>query len=403
VSIENEDKAGPVPGPMAFGVRHLMFLVLVIAVAMAFLAEFWLPFLLFMGPLAVIAVIIGFGVVILKWNASHQDALLSVLTIAAEKDVPISTGVEAFAGMCGLWLRRKALALAQTLRAGVPLPVALERHGGLLPPRAAALASVGWGQERLALGLREALAAEANRQLYHARVLSRLAYLGGVLVVFQGVSFFILFYIAPKFQAILRDFGMPTPLLTRLASDAGTFLLYSGVLPLLLLVEALGLFYAVLSSFGRLSGGLPVLNWVMRSRHTAAVLRSLAVTVDAGKSLGSGLELLARCYPVWGTTRKLRRAVARIEAGEAWTAALRGVGLIGGNDAILLESAQRAGNLAWALRTLADGRERRLGYRLQLVSQAIPPLLIVLAGALVGITAVGYFVPLLTILQGLAR
>jgi len=234
-------------------------------------------------------------------------------------------------------------------------------------------------------------------------VLSRLAYLGGILVVFQGVSFFILYWIAPKFQAILRDFGMPTPALTRLASDAGTFLLYSGVLPLLLLVEALGLFYVVLSSFGRLSGGLPVLNWVMRSRHTAAVLRSLAVTVDAGKSLGSGLELLARCYPVWGTTRKLRRAVARIEAGEAWTAALRGVGLIGGNDAILLESAQRAGNLAWALRTLADGRERRLGYRLQLVSQAIPPLLIVLAGALVGITAVGYFVPLLTILQGLAR
>ncbi len=390
------------PPILTFGLRHLMFMVLAIAVGLAFFSQFWRPFLYFLGPLVVVAIVVGTVMVLLNWNRSHQETLLSILTIAAEERVPISTGVDAFAGLSGLWLRYKAERLARALEWGVPLPVALENHRGLLPSGSAALASVGWAQEALSLGLREALAAQANRRPYRATVTNRLLYLAAVLVGFSGINGFMMYWVLPKFRAIFDDFGITLPNLTQMAMEVSSNPIIALLAVLIALPLPVGIFVHVLSAFGFFPGGVPVLNWFVRGRHKAAVLRALAVTVDAQKPIVSGLDQMARYHPVRSTTRKLRRAIVRVEQGEDWTEALRGVGLIGGNDAALLASAQSAGNLSWALRTLADSQERRLGYHLELLSQALLPVIIVMIGALVGLTVVGYFLPLLTLMRSLA-
>ena len=76
-------------------------------------------------------------------------------------------------------------------------------------------------------------------------------------------------------------------------------------------------------------------------------------------------------------------------------------GLLRPVDAAVLASAQRVGNLAWALRETAAGGERRTGYWLQFCLQLLYPLLVLCVGGLVLSVAVAFFVPLVAIIEAL--
>src|SRR4051794_6557259 len=77
--------------------------------------------------------------------------------------------------------------------------------------------------------------------------------------------------------------------------------------------------------------------------------------------------------------------------GGDWLDVLRAEGLIRAADAAVLDSAQRAGDLAWAFREVAEGAERRLNYRLQALSQALFPAVVLAVGALIGLVVTAYF------------
>ena len=112
------------------------------------------------------------------------------------------------------------------------------------------------------------------------------------------------------------------------------------------------------------------------------------MTVEAQQPITTGINLLAELFPVARIRRGLYRARLLIEHGVPWFEALRRRHLIGRRDAGVLEAAQRAGNLAWALRALADSHDRQLGYRLQVLAQLIFPLIVLGVGVLVGLAAV---------------
>ena len=69
----------------------------------------------------------------------------------------------------------------------------------------------------------------------------------------------------------------------------------------------------------------------------------------------------------------------------------------------MLGSAQRVGNLAWALREMAESNERRLGYRLQFWLQLLFPMLLICLGAVVFVLVVAYFCPLVSLIEALVR
>jgi protein transport protein HofC len=87
--------------------------------------------------------------------------------------------------------------------------------------------------------------------------------------------------------------------------------------------------------------------------------------------------------------------------GKDWCVSLYEQGLLRPADAAVLESARRVGNLSWALRETAENGERRLAYRLQTWVQALFPLFVLLIGALVFVVAVGYFSPLVILIERL--
>ncbi len=117
----------------------------------------------------------------------------------------------------------------------------------------------------------------------------------------------------------------------------------------------------------------------------AAVFESLALVTGRQRPMTQGILSLATYYPKDWVRRRLSRAFTAIHAGGSWIDALRAQRLMGAADAAVLAAAQRAGNLPWALREVAESNRRRFTYRLYIFMQVAFPLAILSVGAAVGV------------------
>ena len=82
---------------------------------------------------------------------------------------------------------------------------------------------------------------------------------------------------------------------------------------------------------------------------------------------------------------------------------LRSHGLLRRGETALLEAAQRVGNLAWALRGVADTMERRSDCRVRVVIEFLRPVALLAAGVVVGFFVFGMFSPTAKLLMDFNR
>jgi type II secretory pathway component PulF len=396
----NDRAAATLAGPQ-FEVWQQMVAVVVFAVVFAVIAYtgWWILLL----PLAVLFVstVIGAVVIVIVRGRSQQDAMLWTVSNAVERRLPLASGIEAFADLCSFSYRWRALALAQRLNAGVPLPEALAQIPGVLPRAATVYTRMGWDVRLLVRAFRDVAAARMAWQPFRHSLTLRVVYLGWVLYGIQVIIAFIVYFIVPKFQAIFADFGADLPAITVVVMRAGDWLMRTGTLPILLVLEfflVLGLPLLFLDWF---YWDLPVLDRLVRRRHAAVVLRTLAIGMEGGQPLPALLDALARRYPSRWVRGRLRSVRDDVAAGADWRRSLGTHGFLRRTESAVLETAQRVGNLPWALRELADGIDRRFGVRFQAWSQVLFPLIILGLGGLVFVLAVAYFLPLIQLIRRL--
>jgi protein transport protein HofC len=384
-----------------FRLVHMMELTLGIALLCAIGMKAG-PLLLVATPVLIIGGIIGLIVLLHRRKTTQQDALLWVMSIAADRQMPLDPALAAFAEQCGGRYRRKVNALAEYLAMGSSLPDALERVPGVLPRDAELLARVGWETGTLPSALREAAAARTTLRPSWGAISSRIAYFFWVLYIIQTITSFIMYFIIPKFEAIFKDFGLPLPSVTiYLISASHLFFMGVWLVPLIGLAELALLIYLPLTFFGWENYHVPFIDRLFIRRHTTLLLRCLSWVVEGGKPLTWGVELLARYYPTRWVRRRLDHVAEDLAHGHEWTVALARQNLVRNADVVLLESAVRVGNLPWALRETAESGERRLAYRLQMVVNTLFPVVIIALGMLVGLIAVAFFVPLVSLIERL--
>jgi type II secretory pathway component PulF len=152
---------------------------------------------------------------------------------------------------------------------------------------------------------------------------------------------------------------------------------------------------------------IPVLRpWsdlLFRGRPTAHVLLILAVATEQRQSLAQSLFNISRVYPSMPIRNRLMRAAVAVKSGADWRDAMQKTRLLTHAEQALLATAERAGNLPWALRQIARRREKRAVYRLATALQLLYPAAILALGAFVGFYVVALFVPLVKLVEGLSR
>jgi type II secretory pathway component PulF len=334
----------------------------------------------------------------------QRNALLATLAIAVERGMPLTAALEALADQRRGRSRRRLLALTRLLNEGAPLPQALAQVPGSLPRDAEVAIGVGWASGRLAGALREAADTRGPERALRSEIAPRLAYLVGVQLTMGLIVSFVLFFIIPKFEVIFADFGLTLPRITVAVIVASRWIIKWGW-PILSLMTICELTWAVLLPFSLASWLGADLFWVdrlFRSRHTAPVLRALAWMVEGGKPLSSGVASLIRCYPAGWVQGRLTLVLHDLGSGADVWKALRDRTLIGPADAAILESANRVGNLPWAMRAAADGAARRSLLRIQGWIHLLTTLVVLVLGIAVLVLVTAFFLPLVTLIESLA-
>jgi protein transport protein HofC len=342
-------------------------------------------------------------VVLIRRNTAQQETILQALAIAAARSLPLAPAALAFADQFGRSFRSRVQRLAGLLDEGCPLPAALDQVPSLLSVEAQMLVRTGWETNSLARSLRDAAELRATRQAAWGAIAGRYSYIVVFVIVLQTIIGFLMYYIMPKFEAIFKDFGMPLPRVTIATIEATHGIVKYGILVFPAIVG--GLFLLILFPFTLFNvskWNIPLIDALFRRRHTTLVLRGLALTVEGGKPIGDGLTVLAREYPSSWIRRRLRRVDEDVRHGRDWVESLHDYGLIRATDAAILGSAQRVGNLAWALRETAGSSERRLGYKIQFWLHLLFPFVVLALGSLVFVLAVAYFAPLVQLIEALA-
>jgi type IV pilus assembly protein PilC len=280
---------------------------------------------------------------------------------------------------------------------------------GVLPADAVGLVRIGALSGNMSGALREA-ANVARRRSEHTgmRFQGTLFYLCVVLFVLGFFATFLTIWIIPKFKVIFAGFNSKLPPLTEaiisICDSAGGYWYLMVLFPLVLV----GAWVAMAISLEAMGWG-PAWSrpreWTsdfwprFRAPH---VLRCLSVVVEAGRPLAEALNSMTARHPDLGLRSRISPIATAVDRGDDCWLALRNARMLRAGEAALLEAARRAGNLAWALREMAGGIERRAEYRYQLFMEFVHPALIVLVGSVIGTFCVGMFLPLITLVKELS-
>jgi protein transport protein HofC len=368
--------------------------------------------LLFLVPVALFAPIgiLGLGILafvlvegVRKYQATRQYGLLWLLTVSAERSMPLAPAIEAFADERGGRHSNRARRLVRLLNSGVSLPDALDFCPGLVPPYSVPMIRVGHETGTLAQALRQAATIYNQHEPIWVAINAKMLYLFYAPVFGLMVLAFIMLKIVPSFEKIFKDFGTELPSMTQWLIGMGnaTCNYWFFLLPFFLLGPLL-LFYAPIRYFGWTTLDLPGMGRFTRRLDSAQVLDTLALVAQQQRPINEGIVAMAHSYPKSHIRRRLREAAIDISAGRDWCESLLWHGLIRRPELAILHSAQRVGNLPWALKEMADSARRRLAYRMQAMAQLLFPPVVILMGLVVMFIVVALFLPLISLIARLA-
>ncbi|MGQ9574731.1 MAG: type II secretion system F family protein [Thermoguttaceae bacterium] len=346
-------------------------------------------------------VLIGVALIMMvRYRRARQQALLATLAVAAERMIPLGSMLRAWAADRADGGTGAIHQAASRLEAGAALPEALAGLRSLVPRHALVTLRVGQRTGRLVQALRDAARMQTGTEALWTQLSAKLFYFG---MLGQFVGLFLLFMamrITPAFEEIFRDFHVQLPAVTRVFTDGGFWMveyLWAWYLPLFCVFA-----YLMVWALAGWEASLPVLRRLTRRLDTAAVLDALALAAEGQRPLSEALGVLADHYPNSGVRSRLRRAAAAVQAGADWAEALSRRRLLPQADLAVLRAAQRLGNLAWALRELAESNRRRFAYRAFALLQLLFPLLILGIGLVIMTFVIGYFYCLVLLIKSVA-
>ncbi|WP_254510197.1 type II secretion system F family protein [Anatilimnocola floriformis] len=226
-------------------------------------------------------------------------------------------------------------------------------------------------------------------------------YFGTVLPISLASFLFAQLRVLPRLEKIFGEFGMRKPAL--FAWSVNSLEPYSNQL----LIAALLLLVAIIWLFGTRTGRR--LRWSIAARlfrslrevHAADVLQKLRVAATAGRPIPGALSTLARYH--FDPTIRHELLVVRndLEQGLPVWQSMSAAGLLSSPEASLLVVAERQGSLTWALEQLVEVKRQRVAARLERAGEFLLPAFVLLMAVLVIIQVSLFFVPLITLLEGL--
>ncbi|HET6425620.1 MAG TPA: type II secretion system F family protein [Planctomycetaceae bacterium] len=302
--------------------------------------------------------------------------------------------------------RRRLKRLAVMLGDGEPLDLALQRCR-VLPRSCSMELQAGLDAGQFPAALQEAASRETQRfsQGPHVTETFSISYFALIVDVIFLIVGFLMYFIIPKFKKIFEDFGTDLPEPTKLLISVSDGFASFGILVVVLLLP-LSMFAVWCDMHARFYGWREVLERCAGSLwprlRIPDIWRGLAWGIRGGRPFAESFAAMTLGHTDGSMRQQLRRIAEQVRNGVNPWDALVGLRWITHTEAEALTRAEAVNNLPWVLDTLADAEEQRWEHRLHYAIQLVRPVLIVLIGLAVAFIAIGFFLPLVKLVNDLA-
>jgi len=358
------------------------------------------------GLLLVVVIGISWTLIAAGKRKSDQAAVLWALAIATDRQLDLPDELEAVSDGLATGQRRRVRQLAELLRGGCPLTLALEQTPRVIPRFAMLAAQVGEENGTLPAALRDAAVRQTRSAESTGGAVSSPTMVIAYLLLMPLFAVLILsglmYWIVPKYKKIFEGFDMELPDVTKTVIGVSDWAAAYPLLmfPLLFLPAAVVFVVATAHVRGWGEYNPPLFGRLLRRLDVPNLLRNFAQTVSAGRPLQEALEVMSVRHPRKALRAALAEALQAVRRGDDCWHALKDAGLLTPAETAVLRSAQRVGNVAWALGELADGIDRRFVHRWRAALEFAQPAVVIVLGLASAAIYFAFFLPLVKLIGG---
>ncbi len=297
--------------------------------------------------------------------------------------------------------RRALVDVRDRVRAGEALSEAFAAQGDLFPRLYAAALASGERTGELPGVLDRFVRYQTVLMAIRRRVVQTLAYPAVLVAMSFGVVALLVFYVVPRFNEFLQDFGMELPLITKVLVNTAVFCTEHWTWLLLGVVGGVG----GLLAWSRTAGGrialdalklrLPVVGGVIHDYTQNRFTRTLGTLVAGGIPVVQALEMTSRAVANAVFERALLQVANRVREGHALWESLEQTGLVSDIAVEMVKVGESAGALEEMLGHASDFTDEEIEYRLGRVITLFEPMVILFMAVVVGGMLLALYLPLL--------
>jgi type IV pilus assembly protein PilC len=246
-------------------------------------------------------------------------------------------------------------------------------------------------------------------QTLKRKVIGAMVYPAVVIMVAVLIVTGIMVFIIPKFEKVFKDFGLKLPDLTIFLMDTSKwFANYWWTLPLFplgfyLLMKLIRLNKAGNYAIDRLILWLPIIGNLVEKTIVARTMRTLGTLVSSGVPILEALAIVRETATNAVFERMYQRVYESIREGDTIAEPLREARLVDDMVVNMVEVGEETGDLDTMLYKIADFYDEEVDTAVKSLISLLEPIMIVILGGVIGLIVIALFLPMLGLLEGLAK
>jgi len=343
-----------------------------------------------------------------KPSAKELSRFAKELRFLLEAGLPLIKALSILERSSGKLFAGIVRGLKDDVSSGLSLSQAL-RRAGLFPELFVNVVAAGEGCGGLEGGLSRLAEHFESKDELKKKVVSSLSYPALVLFVSFASILFISFYLVPTVGGVLSGLGVPLPLFTRIVASMGEFIISFWYLIILASI----ILTILVSRYLKKRFGpsfweaavlkLPIAGDVARKLVLARISGTFSTLLSSGVPMLSAISVAAAASANTVYKDALSRTSKDVEEGNSLSSALERTGLFPEAYCEMVCVGESSGKLDVIFADLERYFGREAEAKIKAVSSMIEPAATVVVGGIVAFIVLSVFLPLLSIVDALAK
>ena len=290
--------------------------------------------------------------------------------------------------------------IEKNLNSGLTLSASMSRHVDIFPRLYVSMVLVGENSGRLEEAFKELIDHLELEQETARRISGAFRYPMFVAIALSIAIVILNIFVIPVFADIFQQFGAQLPLMTRILIASSNFFVDYWQPLLVIFVVGIFLFKNWLAKVsGRLKWDafklkIPVVGSIMLRAILARFCRTFGMMMASGVPLIQAVELCSSAVGNAAIGERILGMRRGIERGESLLQAIGNSDMFTPLVMQMVAVGEQTGQVDEMLNEVADFYNREVDYEIKNLSANLEPILIVMMSVLVGILAVGIFLPM---------